>query len=433
MGTVPFSITFAVVLLLCVNAMAADPADGRGRDWQSWSPRPEIAPTFARQSDVLEIRATGNPAIYGGWRKRIDGVKPGSMYRFAAFYRGEKLENAAFHTAARIAWLDADGNRINPMDYAMETQLPQSQAAGEWTPVELRSPSPDKAVAALLELDLRWATGGAVAWKDVSLKEDVAQAKRLVRVATVGYRPSATGSAEASIGKFCDLVRAMEGEVDLICLPEGASVIGTDKTYAEVAQEIPGPLSQRLSEVAKAKRSYLVAGLYEKEGKEGGCIYNTAILLDREGKVVGKYRKTHLPSSEAEGGLTPGREYPVFDTDFGRLGILICWDLQFPEPWRAMALKRAEIMALPIWGGNEVLARARAIENHVYLVSASYDMKTMVIDPTGEIMTEAKPDQPIARTTIDLNRVILQLPWLGNMGTMTWKERRGDLGGVEAR
>jgi len=68
---------------------------------------------------------------------------------------------------------------------------------------------------------------------------------------------------------------------------------------------------------------YIVAGIYEKVGR---LIYNTGILIDRKGKIIGKYRKTHLPPEEySREGVTPGTDYPVFETDFGKIGILICY------------------------------------------------------------------------------------------------------------
>jgi predicted amidohydrolase len=156
------------------------------------------------------------------------------------------------------------------------------------------------------------------------------------------------------------------------------------------------------------------------------AVFNTAVLIDREGKLAGMYRKTHLPREEWEAGLTPGNDYPVFNTDFGKVGLIVCWDVQFPEPARAMALKGAELLLLPIWGGSEVLARARAIENHVFLVSSTYDMRSFVVDPTGAVLAEATDKSPIATAELQLDQQFLQ-PWLGDMKHRTWKERRADI------
>ena len=91
-----------------------------------------------------------------------------------------------------------------------------------------------------------------------------------------------------------------------------------------------------------------------------------------------------------------------------------------------MALKGAEIVLLPIWGGSEVLARARAIENHIFLITSSYDMNTFIVDPAGKVAAEATKDHPIAGAALHLDRKIYQ-PWLGDMKNRTWKERRADI------
>ncbi len=407
-------------------------------EWSSWSPRPEIAPTFADAGDgILDIATTGNAGIYGAWKRRYSPITPNRHYRLVARYRTHDMSDAAFHVTARLEWLDSSGQRIRPPEYAIEClassiQNPKSkfQNHDDWTRVEVISPSPENACSAMIHLGLRWSKRGTVQWRDVQFAEQPTPTQRPVRILTVGHRPRNTGSADVSVGQFCDLLRSAPGESDLICLPEGISVIGTGKTYFDVSEPIPGPLSDRLAEVARAKKSYLVAGLYDREGS---AIYNTAVLFDRAGQIVGKYRKTHLPQEEAEAGITPGDKFPVFQTDFGKVGLLLCWDVQFPESSRALALKGAEIILLPIWGGNELLARARAIENHVYFVTASYDMKTMVVDPTGEILAEGTGEHVLAAARVDLNRILLQLPWLGNMATCTWKERRADLSGRRGR
>jgi predicted amidohydrolase len=210
---------------------------------------------------------------------------------------------------------------------------------------------------------------------------------------------------------------------DLLCLPEGITVVGNGKTYAEASEPVPGPTTRTLGELAKRLNSYIVAGLYERVGS---VVYNTAVLIGRDGELKGYYRKTHLPREEVEGGITPGDDYPVFETDFGKVGLMICWDVQFPEPARALALKGAEILLLPIWGGSEVLAKARAIENHVFLISSSYDMKTFIVNPAGEVLADASEEVPVVLADLHLDRKIVQ-PWLGDMKARTWIERRSDL------
>ena len=86
------------------------------------------------------------------------------------------------------------------------------------------------------------------------------------------------------------------------------------------------------------------------------------------GKIEGKYRKVCLPRGEVEGGITPGKEYPVFKTRFGKVGMMVCYDGFFPEVARELTRNGAEVIAWPVWGCNPLLARARACENHIYLI-----------------------------------------------------------------
>jgi len=219
------------------------------------------------------------------------------------------------------------------------------------------------------------------------------------------------------------VIRKSVTSADVILLPEGITVVGTGKHYPDVAETIPGPTTERLAQVAREKNSYIVAGIYERDG---AAIYNTAVLIDRTGRFIGKYRKVYLPREEIEGGLTPGNDYPVFRTDFGKVGMMICWDLQYADPARALALRGAEMILMPIWGGNETLAKARAIENQVFLVSSGYDYPTSILDPNGELLAIARDQGTVASATIDLNRRYVDT-WLGDMRQRFMKELRLDV------
>ena len=85
---------------------------------------------------------------------------------------------------------------------------------------------------------------------------------------------------------------------------------------------------------------------------------HTSALIGPDGKLVGKYRKVTLPRGEIEAGITPGHDYPVFDTRFGKVGMMICYDGFFPEVARALTIKGAEVIAWPVWGCNPLLAVA---------------------------------------------------------------------------
>jgi predicted amidohydrolase len=118
-------------------------------------------------------------------------------------------------------------------------------------------------------------------------------------------------------------------------LPEGITLVGTGNNYISASEPVPGPTTEFLGEIAKNHKIYIVAGILEKEGK---TVYNTAIMIDRNGELAGKYRKVSLPREEIEGGVTPGVSFPVFKTDFGTVGMMICWDVTFPEAARTLGV-----------------------------------------------------------------------------------------------
>jgi predicted amidohydrolase len=201
-------------------------------------------------------------------------------------------------------------------------------------------------------------------------------------------------------------------------------------TVHDRSAPIPGPLTEALGQKAKQYHTYIIAGMLELDG---GKTYDTAVLIDRKGQVAGKYRKTHLPLAEVEDGETPGSEYPVFVTDFGRIGILVCWDYYFPEPARILRLKGAEIVFLPIAGDPgarhwDVASRARALDNGFYLVAATSEGRdSRIIDPDGEVVAETTDG--LATADLDLNRETRQW-WLsvgpadGEPKSLVIQERR---------
>jgi predicted amidohydrolase len=279
--------------------------------------------------------------------------------------------------------------------------------------------APESAARALLELHLRWAARGEVVWRNARLDETGPPAPRTVRLAAVNHRPRGSKSPQQNLEQFAKLIAEAAGKkADIVCLPEGITVVGTGKKYADVAEPVPGPSTKFLGGHAKAHGVYVVAGIYERDGT---AVYNTSVLLGRDGALVGKYRKVCLPREEIDGGITPGKEYPVFDTDFGRVGMMICWDVHFPEVARGLAARGAEVILMPIWGGNETLAQARALENQVHVVASGYDFRTAIYDLGGAAVAKAENDPEVIVTEVDLNGRRLW-KWLGDWRARIWRE-----------
>lgn len=419
----------ALVVLGCLIRTAVAGAAIEPASWKSWSPREEIAPAFSvdatsgRSGGAALKIAARDVASFGAWRSSLGDVQPGQTYRFVAWFRAARVDDERRSVIARLQWLDAAGKpvriTIRPPEYPID-----GVRENGWVQMEKIVQAPEGARALDVQLSLGFSKQGAVWWDDVRLTAIEPPRERIVRAMTVDQRPRGLKSAAANVEHYRRLVRAAAAQrPDIICFPEGMTVVGTGKTYVDVSEPVPGPTTESLGELARELRSYVVGGLYERVGH---IVYNTAVLIDRQGKLAGTYRKTHLPREEWEAGLTPGDSYPIFETDFGRLGLMICWDVQFPEPWRALGLQGAELVLIPIWGGSETLLQARAIENHAFVVSAGYNIKSCVVAPDGKILAEANQDAPVVTTALNLDAKIYQ-PWLGDMRTRTWKERRGDL------
>jgi predicted amidohydrolase len=234
---------------------------------------------------------------------------------------------------------------------------------------------------------------------------------------------SCTAGKAANLQKAIDKVKeAARKGAQIVCLQELFTSLYfcdvEDYDNFKLAEAIPGPSTQFLGQCAARNKTWIVAGIYERDGKS---IYNTAVLLSRDGKLAGKYRKVCLPREEIDGGITPGHEYPVFDTDFGRIGMMICWDISYPEVARELSARGAEMIFMPIWGGNETLAKARAIENQIYLVASGYDFRTAIYDKAGDPIAKSPDSTNIIYADIDLNQRLLW-PWLGDWRSRIWLE-----------
>lgn len=223
---------------------------------------------------------------------------------------------------------------------------------------------------------------------------------------------------------------AVEG-CDLAALAEVWPRQGSAKQVREAAEPIPGPRTERLSEVAARHRMWVHGGsVLERDGER---IFNTSVLFDRSGELVATYRKIHLFDADPPGAV-PSRESSVFsagdqvvtaETEFGRVGLSICYDLRFPELYRALAVQGATIMFVPAafrfetgvdhW---EPLLRARAIEDQAFVVAAAQwgtwgppgrerrnFGHSLVADPWGSLVAQAPDEVGVTFAELDLGRV----------------------------
>jgi len=415
------------ILFIILSGSCADkkPSDTADTKWQFQAQRAEIAPAHWIDDEVvfegkatLALSGDGKAYAYGNWNLEID-ITPGKFYEFQTHYHQTKVDLPNRSILARIIWQGKDGKQIKRAEYPRTLR---QKTSNDWNIIQQRYRAPENATNAKLELVFQWDADGVVHFTEATFDEVQEIGTRPVTLAAIHYRPENTSSARENLDQYSKYIgMAADSNADIVCLPEAITLVGTGKSYVEVSEPIPGPSTEYLGSLARQYKMYIVAGLLERDGP---AVYNTAVLIDRDGKLAGRYRKVTLPREEIEGGVTPGDSYPVFDTDFGRIGMMICWDLQFPEVSQKLAMQGAEVILMPIWGGNLILASARAIENQIWLVSSTYSMKTGIFDPEGKLVVEANEQAPVAVLQVDLNQH-KYWDWLGDLKNRIPSENPG--------
>ncbi|MDB4786645.1 MAG: carbon-nitrogen hydrolase family protein [Planctomycetaceae bacterium] len=395
--------------------------------WTAHSPRDEIRPEFssspASKEDVsgaLTITADDREGLVGTWQARFP-VEGGRWYRFSAEQQTTGLKYSRRTAVVRLLWQDKAGNKAIRDEPTYSSYRPGTnpRAEPEFVPPGIMQPSgwekldhiyhvPTSASQVLVELNYRWEANGQVAWRNVKLTPTEAPKPRKVKLATVHHKPIGGNTNLEKCQQFAPMIsEAAQKEVDLLVLPETLTYYGRKSTYEACAEAVPGPSTEYFGKLAKQHNMYIVAGLLERDGH---LVYNTAALVGPDGKLVGKYRKVTLPRGEIEGGITPGKEYPVFETRFGKVGMMICYDGFFPEVARELSNNGAEVIAWPVWGCNPMLGEARACENHVYVISSTYTdvssdwMISAVYGHDGKPLAQATDWGSIAVHEVDLNK-----------------------------
>lgn len=226
-----------------------------------------------------------------------------------------------------------------------------------------------------------------------------------------------------------NLERIKDENIDLVTLGEMFNCPYQTPCFPVYGEMERGETWQKLSALAKKYQIYLSAGSVPEKDKEGH-VYNTAYVFDRQGNQIAKHRKVHLFDIAVKDGqcyqesatLTAGDQITVFDTEFGKMGICICFDCRFPEIVRLMTLRGARTILVPAafnmttgpahW---ELMFRGRAVDNQCYMIGTS-DARdeqagyvswghSLVVSPWGDVVTQMDEKPGIQITEIDLDRV----------------------------
>ncbi len=416
--------------------------------WTARAPRNELQPVFSFDSK-------GGPKNVGclivthdqrdgldGWFQKSFAVTGGEFFRFQAVRKLTDVTLPRRSALVRVLWQNDAGKMVSadvPEQQLKElghvpTAEPEhpvdgSTDANGWTTVSGVYRVPMKATRAVVELHLQWAPNGRIEWSDIEFAKTTPPPSRKVRLATVHYKPNGKSPRE-NCEEFAPLIaEAAKQKADLVVLGETvptASANVKPQQVHETAEPIPGPSTDYFGELAKKHHLHIVLSLYERDKH---LVYNTAVLLGPDGKLIGKYRKVCLPHGEVEKGIAPGHDYPVFDTKFGKVGLMVCYDGFFPEVARELSNRGAEVIAWPVWGCNPQLAKARACENHVYIVSSTFMapkdgwMLSAVFDQTGKPIAQAETWGTVAVAEVELSQPYIGPYNLGDFRSMIERHR----------
>ncbi|MBN2410471.1 carbon-nitrogen hydrolase family protein [candidate division KSB1 bacterium] len=189
---------------------------------------------------------------------------------------------------------------------------------------------------------------------------------------------------------------------DIICIPEAFA--NTSKSGAE---PLSGPIINAFSNYAGKHNCYIICTLYTKRN---GRIYNTAVLLDRKGQIAGMYDKIRPTEGECDNGVTPGElKPPVFKTDFGTIGVQICFDINWPEQWKMLKDQGAEIIFWPSAYPQRTMLATYASLYKYYVVGCSRIDPCYVYDMTGELLAKSGRYEGWAFAYLNLEKIFCEI------------------------
>jgi predicted amidohydrolase len=230
----------------------------------------------------------------------------------------------------------------------------------------------------------------------------------------------------ANLQKATDYIaRAKAAGADFVILPEMYIAPATPKsgvTPAEVAEPLDGPFVAGLAQAAKDNAIYVVCGVYESIEGDPDRAYNTTVFFNRAGELIHAYRKTHLYDAfsykESDSIAAGNNPYQVVETEFGKIGLMVCYEVRFPEIAREFALQGADVLFVPAgWVAGsmkedhwETLVRTRAIENTMFVCGADqvgniFAGRSMIVDPMGVVMASAGEEETLLVAELDLDRI----------------------------
>jgi len=386
--------------------------------WKTWHANMEtndaMKPDFSLSSSVayepggksLVIRGNGNSQAIGSYDKdlKAEGVKftADHYYRFTAYYAVKNIKNINDKVFACLTWGGV---------YGTEKLLPaaiEENNGISWIKAQriLRLEDKQKVI---LKLSAGWLPIGSTVYFGKVVVEhlpDYAPQVRTVKVGTIDGAPPKKSTLQENGDYFVKEIRSLctanDSTLDAICLPEYFNTHNVSrKKFFDVAVDLENSAyMQGFKDVARECKVNIVGSVLEKDN---GVLYNTGFVLDRNGRIAGTQRKSHVANFEVWlGGAGRGDDLHLIETDFGKIGILICWDYYLSDPIRTLASKGADIIFIPISGDSraadgqkrkapEYIGVASALQNNIPMVfcfehvNIERGNQSLIIDQNGVV------------------------------------------------
>ncbi len=335
--------------------------------WTLSAPNPALAP-FGKLVEgdggkkLLLVEGNGRKECFGILRHPVE-MPAGKTLRYRVRFRFEGFDDVNRHLVHAVL---VGGKNDGIFHYRKD---------GGWVVGEAPISIPGKGE---VRLYFRYAPQGKVWYSDVELIECEPIPPRLVKLAV-----TQGGGNRARWEKFLDTAGEKHCDVALM------SEFFNGNHDPQKPETVDGPSMKFMAEKAKQWKMYVCGTILLKRGD---IVYNSAPLFDRQGKLVGIYDKTMLYDPELDGGTSPGDSMPVFQTDFGKVGIMTCYDSWHPSTARLLALKGAEVILFPSAGYYRQLMHARAADNGVVIAATSDGTPCGVWDGGGNQADGGSPD-----------------------------------------
>ena len=397
---------------------------------QPWICRESIAPRLWPEDDrtALWMESNGSEGCYGGWELLFPvTAQPGDALLLQLAAQATGLERGTDELIVEAFWYDDSGAEVNwdPVLLDRATMDDDGRLSLRYAKA-LRYPA--GATRLGVRCGLRWSPRGRGRWHGWRLQRMAPRSPRTLRLGVASGRLVKWVSAAASIAHYVEQCRrAGDAGVDLVCLPETILSYGSPDRSPEAvhahAVPVPGPWLEPFREVARAYRMGICFSVLERAGAHDELVYNTALLLGREGELIGTYRKVHLALVEARQGVAAGHEFPVYQFDGVTVGMGICMDSSAAETCRILAQRGAEIMLMPIMGDFratrwvhragefdterwKLVQRAHAFDNHLYVIACrNANFGSAITAPWGEIIAYNDGDRDLIWADVELDRL----------------------------